>query len=56
MIRINENLTKITRMRNIFLTRILDAPSIVFTVLDEQEKRLKGAQRTFGEYITPDYF
>ena len=56
MIRINENLTKITRMRNIFLTRILDAPSIVFTVLDEQEKRLIGAQRTFGEYITPDYF
>ena len=55
MIRINENLTKITRMRNIFLTRILDTPSIVFTVLDEQEKRLIGAQRTFGEYITPDY-
>ena len=56
MIRINENLTKITRMRNIFSTRILDTPSIVFTVLDEQEKRLMEAQRTFGEYITPDHF
>ena len=56
MIRINENLTKITRMRNIFCTRILDTPSIVFTVLDEQEKRLIEAQQTFGEYITPNHF
>jgi phosphoenolpyruvate carboxykinase (GTP) len=56
MIRINENLTKITRMRSIFCTRILDTPSIVFTVLDEQEKRLMEAQRSFGEYITPDHF
>jgi phosphoenolpyruvate carboxykinase (GTP) len=56
MIRINENLTKIIRMRNIFCTRILDTPSIVFTVLDEQEKRLIEAQRTFGEYITPNHF
>jgi phosphoenolpyruvate carboxykinase (GTP) len=56
MIRINENLTKITRMRSIFSTRILDTPSIVFTILDEQEKRLMEAQRSFGEYITPDHF
>ena len=56
MIRINENLTKITRMMNIFNTRILDTPPIVFTVLDEQEKRLIEAQRTFGNYITPDHF
>jgi phosphoenolpyruvate carboxykinase (GTP) len=56
MIRINENLTKITRMRTIFSTRILDTPSIVFSVLDEQEKRLIEAQRTFGEYVTPDHF
>ena len=55
-IRINENLTKITRMRNIFCTRILDTPSIVFNVLDEQEKRLIEAQQTFGEYITPDHY
>jgi phosphoenolpyruvate carboxykinase (GTP) len=55
-IRINENLTKIIRMRNIFCTRILDTPSIVFNVLDEQEKRLIEAQQTFGKYITPDHY
>jgi phosphoenolpyruvate carboxykinase (GTP) len=55
-IRINENLAKITRMRKIFQTRILDTPPIVFTVLNEQEKRLTEAQKTYGEYITPEHF
>lgn len=56
MIRTNENLKKIARMRNIFCTRVLDTPSIVFKMLDEQEKRLIEAQRIFGMYITPDHF
>jgi phosphoenolpyruvate carboxykinase (GTP) len=55
-IRINENLAKITRMREIFQTRILDTPPIVFTVLNEQEKRLIEAQQAHGEYITPEHF
>ncbi|MBE3113931.1 MAG: phosphoenolpyruvate carboxykinase (GTP) [Thermoplasmata archaeon] len=55
-IRTNENLAKITRMRSIFQTRILDTPPIVFTVLNEQEKRLIDAQRSYGEYITPEHF
>ncbi len=52
-IRITENLAKITRMRTIYRTRILDAPSIVFTMLDEQEKRLVEAQQAYGDYIPP---
>ena len=55
-IRINENLAKITRIRKIFQTRILDTLPIVFTVLNEQEKRLIEAQRAYGEYITPEHF
>jgi len=55
-IRINENLAKITRMRKIFQTRILDTPPIVFTVLNEQEKRLIEAQQAYGENITPEHF
>ena len=55
-IRINENLTKITRIRKIFQTRIFDTPPIVFTVLNEQEKRLIEAQQAYGEYITPEHF
>jgi phosphoenolpyruvate carboxykinase (GTP) len=53
-IRIKENLSKISRMMTLFQTRVLDTPTIVFTVLKEQQKRLTDAQTTFGEYILPE--
>jgi len=52
--RIPENLAKITRMENLFHTRILDTPAIVFQVLKEQQKRLLDAQHAYGEYIPPE--
>jgi len=52
--RVNENLEKISRMETIFRTRILDTPAVVFTTLKEQQKRLLDAQRTYGDYISPD--
>ncbi len=52
--RIPENLEKIQRMETIFRTRILDTPAVVFTVLKDQQKRLLDAQRTYGDYISPE--
>jgi len=54
MIRIPENLSKIERMVNIFKTRVLDTPKIVFDVLKDQKERLIEAQNKYGDYIKPD--
>ena len=54
-IRINENLSKIDRMMKIFQTRVLDTPAIVFTVLEEQQQRLIDAQKTYGDYLSPEH-
>lgn len=53
-IRIPENLAKINRMMNIFTTRVLDTPPVVFTILKDQQRRLLDAQTAHGDYITPD--
>jgi len=52
-VRIPENLSKLERMKNIFTTRVLDTPKIVFKVLDEQKQRLLDAQKKYGDYISP---
>jgi phosphoenolpyruvate carboxykinase (GTP) len=53
-IRVKENLSKIDRMMTIFQTRVLDTPTVVFTVLKEQQQRLLDAQQTYGDYLAPD--
>lgn len=53
-IRIKENLSKIDRMMKIFQTRVLDTPEIVFMALREQQQRLIDAQRTYGDYLSPE--
>jgi phosphoenolpyruvate carboxykinase (GTP) len=53
-VRINENLEKIKRMEALFHSRILDTPTVVFTVLKEQQKRLIDAQKRYGDYISPE--
>ena len=55
-IRIPENLAKIDRIIEIYKTRVVDTPQIVFDVLEEQKKRLEGAQVKYGDYISPDAF
>lgn len=53
MVRVKENLAKIDRMMNIYQTRVLNTPAIVFTVLEAQRQRLLNAQPTYGDYIDP---
>ena len=52
--RVPENIAKMQRMEVIFRTRIFDTPTVVFTVLKDQEKRLMAAQQKHGEYISPE--
>jgi phosphoenolpyruvate carboxykinase (GTP) len=55
-LRIPENLSKIARLMEIYKTRVLDTPDIVFTVFEEERKRLIEAQQKYGDYIEPDRF
>jgi phosphoenolpyruvate carboxykinase (GTP) len=52
-IRIPENLAKIQRVVEIYKTRVIDTPQVVFDVLEEQRKRLEEAQEKYGDYIRP---
>ena len=51
-----ENLAKIDRLIEIYNTRVLDTPQIVFKILEEQRERLKNARAKYGDYISPDKF
>jgi phosphoenolpyruvate carboxykinase (GTP) len=55
-LRIPKNLAKIDRMINLYRTRVLDTPKIVFRVLKEQQERLLIAQDKFGDYVKPNKF
>jgi phosphoenolpyruvate carboxykinase (GTP) len=52
-IRVPENLAKIDRLMNIYRTRVLDTPQIVFEVLEKQRERLEAARGIYGDYISP---
>jgi len=54
--RVPENLAKIRRVREFYREKVKDAPEEVFSILEEQEKRLLSAKRKFGDYILPEYF
>jgi len=55
-VRIPENLSKIDRMVDVFKTRVIDTPEIVFKVLKEQQSRLLKAKNEYGDFISPDEF
>jgi|WetSurMetagenome_2_1015567.scaffolds.fasta_scaffold01521_5 phosphoenolpyruvate carboxykinase (GTP) len=52
-VRIPENLAKIERLRKFYKNEVADTPAELFTVLDEQQKRLMDAKARFGDYIPP---
>jgi len=52
-IRIPENIAKIDRLAEIYKTRVVDTPKIVFKVLEEQKERLEQAKNSHGDYIPP---
>ncbi|MGB9855094.1 MAG: phosphoenolpyruvate carboxykinase (GTP) [Caldisericum exile] len=54
-LRVNENLSKIERLRKIY-SGLKFVPNRLFELYDEEEKRLKEAQSKFGDYIQPYKF
>ncbi len=48
-----KHLEKIDRIESIYRTQVDDTPEIVFTVLEEQRKRLEAARDRFGDVISP---
>ncbi|MEW6095121.1 MAG: phosphoenolpyruvate carboxykinase (GTP) [bacterium] len=56
MIRIQENLAKIERIKKIYKTQVFDTPKIVFEVLESQRQRLEKASEKYGDYILPEEF
>jgi phosphoenolpyruvate carboxykinase (GTP) len=52
-LRIPQNLAKIERIVNIYKTRVLDTPNILFEVLKAQKKRLEDCRRIYGDYVSP---
>ncbi|MFU2157499.1 phosphoenolpyruvate carboxykinase (GTP) [Caldisericum sp. AR60] len=54
-LRVNENLSKIERLRKIY-SGLKFVPKRLFELYDEEEKRLKEAQSKFGDYIQPYKF
>jgi phosphoenolpyruvate carboxykinase (GTP) len=55
-LRIPENIAKIDRMVEVYSNRVLDAPKIIFNVLNNQRDRLILAQGKFGNYVKPSKF
>jgi len=55
-LRIPENLSRIERIREIYKTKVPNTPEILFTALEEQEKRLEEAREKYGYYIPPQKF
>ncbi len=53
-IRVKENIAKIDRIEEIYKTQVMDAPQILFDVLEKQRERLISAQEKYGDYINPE--
>jgi phosphoenolpyruvate carboxykinase (GTP) len=55
-LRVPENLAKIDRLLNIYKTRVLDTPHIVFKILERQKEKLEKIRLKYGDYIPPEKF
>ncbi|MFC1709753.1 phosphoenolpyruvate carboxykinase (GTP) [Candidatus Omnitrophota bacterium] len=53
-IRVPENLAKIDRVVKFHKENVAGSPDAVFKVLSQQRERLLGAQKQFGDYISPE--
>ncbi|MFH1414673.1 MAG: phosphoenolpyruvate carboxykinase (GTP) [Elusimicrobiota bacterium] len=53
VLRVPENLAKLERMKEIYKTKVPDAPGILFECLNEQEEKLKKVAEIHGDYIEP---
>ena len=55
-LKVEENLKKIERIKEIYSTKVNSTPDILFSVLDEQKQRLEEAKAKHGALIAPSAF
>jgi phosphoenolpyruvate carboxykinase (GTP) len=55
-LRIPENLSRIERIKDIFMNKVHNAPAQVINAIWEQERRLEKAREKYGYYIPPQKF
>ncbi|MCK4995035.1 MAG: phosphoenolpyruvate carboxykinase (GTP) [Candidatus Omnitrophica bacterium] len=55
-IRVKENISKIDRILEVYKNQVVDAPEVLFALLNDQKKRLVDAQKKYGDYIEPEKF
>ena len=55
-IRIPECIAKIDRIKNIYHTKVFDAPHILMKTLDDQKRRLEECRKKHSDYPKPDIF
>ena len=55
-IRVNENMSKIKRVREFYKKNVTYTPEAVFWVLNEQYERLLDAKEKYGDYSVPEKF
>jgi phosphoenolpyruvate carboxykinase (GTP) len=55
-LRIPENIAKIDRIEHIYRTKALEIPDLLFSVIEEQKKRLLAAKEIHGDYVEPGKF
>ncbi len=55
-IRVQENMSKIKRVRQFYKKNVTYTPEAVFWVLNQQYERLLDAKEKYGDYISPEQF
>jgi phosphoenolpyruvate carboxykinase (GTP) len=55
-IRVQENMSKIKRVRQFYKKNVTYTPEAVFWVLNQQYERLLNAKEKYGDYISPEQF
>jgi phosphoenolpyruvate carboxykinase (GTP) len=55
-IRIPENLSRIERIKDIYMNKVQNTPAQVINAIWEQERRLEKAREKYGYYIPPQKF
>ena len=52
-IRVAENLSRLDRVEEFHRSEVQDAPAALFKIIEAQRKRLRAAEKQFGDYVMP---
>ena len=55
-LRVNENIAKIERIKEIYHTKVFDTPHVLMKALNDQKARLEECKAKHGDYVLPNVF